>query len=75
MRGHTQASCAVASLVKKGVLSLMRARQDRDKGVNRILHMVLAKKRVHSFMCAQQEPDKEGVHPPLSLKVILKKVF
>jgi hypothetical protein len=37
--------------------------------------MVLAKKRVHSFMCAQQEPDKEGVHPPLSLKIILKKVF
>jgi hypothetical protein len=37
--------------------------------------MVLAKKRVHSFTCAEPERDKEGVHPPLSLKVILKKKF
>jgi hypothetical protein len=53
----------------------MDAGRDMNTGENRILHVVLTKKRVHSFMCAQQEPDKEGVHPPLSLKVILKKVF
>jgi len=37
--------------------------------------MVLAKKRVHSFMCTEPERDKEGVHAPLFLKVILKKMF
>jgi len=26
-------------------------------------------------MCAEPEQDKEDVHPPLSLKVILKKMF
>jgi hypothetical protein len=52
---------------KERVHSLMCARRDRDKDVNGILHVVLAKKRVHSF--------KEDVHPPLSLKVILKKMF
>jgi hypothetical protein len=53
----------------------MCAGRDRDTGVNRILHVVLVKKRVHSFMCAEPEWDKEGVHPPLSLKVVLKKMF
>jgi hypothetical protein len=53
----------------------MCAGRDKDKGVNSILPEVLAKKRVHSFMCAKPEQDKEGVHPPLSSKVILKKMF
>jgi hypothetical protein len=53
----------------------MCAGGSRDKGVNRILHVVLVKKRVHSLICAEPERDKEGVHPPLSLKVILKKMF
>jgi hypothetical protein len=65
----------IVSLVKKRVHSLMCAEGGRDKGVNRILHVVLVKKRVHSLMCAEPERDKEGVHPPLSLKVILKKMF
>jgi hypothetical protein len=39
------------------------------------LHAVLAKKRVHFFMCAELEWDKEGVNPSVSLKVILKEMF
>jgi hypothetical protein len=38
----------------------MCAGRDRNKGVNPILHVVLAKKRVHSFMCAEPEQDTEG---------------
>jgi len=61
--------------VKKRVHSLMCGRRDRDKGVNHILHAVFAKKRVHFIMCAELEWDEEGVNPPISLKVILKKMF